>query len=178
MVVGVKYLITMTGPNSLSCQPVHYGIIVALVSWFCSLPRTFNMLSKLGAASAIFTFVSVLLAAVFATAEGKPAGYDPLVLGEPIVTAFPVPGTTLVAALNAFLNISYTFIGQITLPSFIAEMKDPRYLLVLLAVFHPALLTDDSPGISPRLFGPAPLQKSLFSASLGRSYMPALETST
>src|ERR1700753_2837122 len=28
--------------------------------------------------------------------------------------------------MNAFLNISYTFIGQITLPSFIAEMKEPR----------------------------------------------------
>lgn len=28
--------------------------------------------------------------------------------------------------MSAFLNISYTFIGQITLPSFIAEMKDPR----------------------------------------------------
>jgi hypothetical protein len=28
--------------------------------------------------------------------------------------------------MSAFLNISYTFIGQITLPSFIAEMKEPR----------------------------------------------------
>jgi len=28
--------------------------------------------------------------------------------------------------MNAFLNISYTFIGQITLPSFIAEMRNPR----------------------------------------------------
>ncbi|EEP81090.1 conserved hypothetical protein [Uncinocarpus reesii 1704] len=28
--------------------------------------------------------------------------------------------------MGAFLNISYTFIGQITLPSFIAEMKNPR----------------------------------------------------
>lgn len=27
--------------------------------------------------------------------------------------------------MSAFLNISYTFIGQITLPSFIAEMKNP-----------------------------------------------------
>jgi len=28
--------------------------------------------------------------------------------------------------MSAFLNISYTFIGQITLPSFIAEMKNPK----------------------------------------------------
>ena len=27
--------------------------------------------------------------------------------------------------MSAFLNISYTFIGQITLPSFIAEMRNP-----------------------------------------------------
>jgi len=69
------------------------------------------MLSKLGLASAFFTFISVLLAAVFAGVEGKPARYNPLTLGEPIVTAFPVPGTTFVVTLNAFLNISYTFIG-------------------------------------------------------------------
>lgn len=42
------------------------------------------------------------------------------------MTAIPIAGTTFVAGMNAFLNISYTFIGQITLPSFIAEMRDPR----------------------------------------------------
>lgn len=46
--------------------------------------------------------------------------------GEPKVLAFPPSGTTYVAAMGAFLNISYTFIGQITLPSFIAEMKEPQ----------------------------------------------------
>lgn len=126
VVVGVRYLDTMSGPSNISCRTIVYAIIVTLVCWACSLPRTFNMLSKIGTASAVFTFISVLLAAVFAGAEGKPAHYDPATLGEPIVTAFPVAGTTFVAALNAFLNISYTFIGQITLPSFIAEMEDPR----------------------------------------------------
>ena len=42
------------------------------------------------------------------------------------MTTIPLKGTTFVAGMNAFLNISYTFIGQITLPSFIAEMKEPR----------------------------------------------------
>jgi hypothetical protein len=42
------------------------------------------------------------------------------------VTAIPIKGTTFVAGMNAFLNISYTFIGQITLPSFIAEMRNPK----------------------------------------------------
>jgi hypothetical protein len=94
------------------------------------------MLSKIGTASAIFTFISVVLAAIFAGIESHPAGWhaDPNYItpagvhqgGPPIVTALPVKGTTFVAAMNAFLNISYTFIGQITIPSFIAEMKNPK----------------------------------------------------
>ena len=45
--------------------------------------------------------------------------------GAPQVLVVPLAGTTFVSGMNAFLNISYTFIGQITLPSFIAEMKNP-----------------------------------------------------
>lgn len=101
------------------------------------MPRTFSALSKLAALSALFTFISVILAAAFAGAEGKhgTAGYNPdpnhitaaglNIGGEPLVLVIPAAGTTFVAGMNAFLNISYTFIGQITLPSFIAEMKNP-----------------------------------------------------
>lgn len=139
VLVGAKYLNTMVGGESsaIACQTVSFGILVAIISWLCSLPRTFDMLSKLGTASAIFTFISVLLATIFAGIEAHPAGYSAtpgvspatgaaLPFGNPIVNAIPLPSTTFVAGLNAFLNISYTFIGQITLPSFIAEMKDPR----------------------------------------------------
>jgi hypothetical protein len=107
-----------------------------VVSFVCSLPRTFNTLSKAGAVSAFFTFISVLLAAIFAGAEDHPNGYTPTPShyntkgvfvpgGAPQVLAVPIAGTTFVSGMNAFLNISYTFIGQITLPSFIAEMKNP-----------------------------------------------------
>ncbi|KAL9115426.1 MAG: hypothetical protein Q9227_000747 [Pyrenula ochraceoflavens] len=109
---------------------------MALISWVCSLPRTFNTLSKLATVSAFTTFISVLLAAIFAGIEDHPAGYNPdpnhinklgvKVGGAPVVLAVPAAGTTFVSGMNAFLNISYTFIGQITLPSFIAEMKEPR----------------------------------------------------
>ena len=128
VLVGAKYLNTMTADDetAIACRTVSFSAIVAIVCWLCSLPRTFNMLSKIGTASAIFTFVSVLLATVFAGVQSHPAGFDPEKLGYPIYTAFPTAGTTFVAGMNAFLNISYTFIGQITLPSFIAEMKDPR----------------------------------------------------
>jgi hypothetical protein len=123
--------------DNVACRTISYSIIVMIVCWLSSLPRTFDMLSKLGVGSAIFTFLSVLLATVFAGVQAHPKGYDPRdtyldstgvsrVGGNPIVTAFPLASTTFVAAMNAFLNISYTFIGQITLPSFIAEMRDPR----------------------------------------------------
>jgi len=127
VLVGAKYLNTMTASDDVGgCRTVMFSVIVALISWICSLPRTFDMMAKLGTASAIFTFISVLLAAIFAGIQDHPFGYDPAKLGEPIVTAIPVKGTTFVNGMSAFLNISYTFIGQITLPSFIAEMRDPR----------------------------------------------------
>jgi len=127
----------MTAGDDVGCRTVTFGIVVTIICWLFSLPRTFDMLSKLGTASAFFTFVSVILATAFAAVQTHPAGYDPrsnyttaagatAIGGDPIVTAVPVLGTTFVNGLGAFLNISYTFIGQITLPSFIAEMRDPR----------------------------------------------------
>lgn len=120
--VGAQYLNTIT--NHSACTVV-FSLVVAIISLFFSLPRTFNTLSKVATLSALFTFISVMLAAIFAGIQLHPAGYSPAE-GEPLVTAFPVPGTTFVKALCAFLNISYTFIGQITLPSFISEMEEPR----------------------------------------------------
>lgn len=97
---------------------------MAVISWVCSLPRTFSTLAKIATLSAFFTFISVMLATIFAGIEPHPEGYPSL--GEPQVLAVPLAGTTFVSGLNAFMNISYTFIGQITLPSFIAEMKNPK----------------------------------------------------
>lgn len=125
--VGAKYLNTMT--NGGLCT-IAFSAIMATVSWLCSLPRTFDALSKLATLSAFFTFVSVMLAAIFAGIEDHPGGatadtYWPK-LGPVEVHAFPPPGTTFIVGMNAFMNISYTFIGQITIPSFIAEMKEPK----------------------------------------------------
>lgn len=90
-----------------------------------SLPRTFRALSKLGAFSAIFTFISIILVVIFAAIEEHPYKWDEK-SPEPIVLAVPAPGTSFAVGLSAFLNISFTFIGQITLPSLIAEMEEPR----------------------------------------------------
>ena len=114
---------------------VGFAAIGAVVAFIASLPRTFDTLSKIASLSALFTFISVILAAIFAGIESHPAGYNPdpnhinvagvKMGGNPLVLVIPAAGTTFVSGMNAFLNISYTFIGQITLPSFIAEMKNP-----------------------------------------------------
>jgi hypothetical protein len=134
LVIG-RYLNTMSGHAICT---IGFAAIGAVASWLCSMPRTFNALAHLATASALFTFISVILATAFAGAEGKhgtaqyspvPSHYDAsgkfVPGGEPLVLAVPQAGTTYVAGMEAFMNIAYTFIGQITLPSFIAEMKNP-----------------------------------------------------
>ncbi|KAL2858319.1 transmembrane amino acid transporter protein-domain-containing protein [Aspergillus pseudodeflectus] len=120
--VGAEYLNTISGHGTCT---IVFSLITAIVSLVCSIPRTFNTLSKVATISAFATFVSVMLAVIFSAIEDHPAGYS-LADGDPIVRATPAPGTTFVSGMSAFLNISYTFIGQITLPSFIAEMKEPK----------------------------------------------------
>jgi hypothetical protein len=119
--VGAKWWNTITGHGLCT---IGFSAITAAISFFFSLPRTFSGLAKVATFSAIFTFISVILAAAFSGAGKHPAGYPDL--GEPRVFAVPEAGTTFVAGMSAFMNISYTFIGQITLPSFIAEMKNPK----------------------------------------------------
>jgi hypothetical protein len=119
--VGAKWWNTITGHGTCT---IVFAAITAIISFVASLPRTFSTLATIATGSAAFTFVSVILAAAFSGVDGKPAGYPSL--GEPTVYAVPPAGTTFVLGMSAFMNISYTFIGQITLPSFIAEMKDPK----------------------------------------------------
>ncbi|BCS25830.1 putative neutral amino acid permease [Aspergillus puulaauensis] len=123
--VGAEYLNTVSGGGVCT---IVFAVVTAVASLICSVPRTFNTLSKVATFSALATFVSVLLAIIFVGIEDHPAGYntEDVGFGDPIVKAIPAAGTTYVQGMSAFLNISYTFIGQITLPSFIAEMKEPK----------------------------------------------------
>ncbi|KAL4895931.1 transmembrane amino acid transporter protein-domain-containing protein [Aspergillus ambiguus] len=120
--VGAEYLNTMT--DHAMCT-IAFALITAIVSFLFSLPRTFSALSKVATFSAAFTFLSLLLAMVFAGIEDHPFSWSPE-KGEPVVILIPERGTTFVQGVSAFLNICFTFIGQITLPSFIAEMKEPN----------------------------------------------------
>ncbi|KZS95173.1 hypothetical protein SISNIDRAFT_439216 [Sistotremastrum niveocremeum HHB9708] len=119
--VGAKLLNTLS--NGAECTIV-FSAIAAILCFFVTLPRTLSQLSILGSFSAVTMGIAVLLAIIFSGVQSHPAGY---IAGEaPLVTAWPVKGTTFVTAMGAFLNITYTFVGQITLPSFIAEMKEPK----------------------------------------------------
>lgn len=120
--MGAEYLNTMS--DHTVCT-IAFAVITAMICFIFSLPRTFSGLSKLATASAFFTFVSILLVTIFAGIEDHPYNHGKAT-EKPVISAFPVPGTTFGQGLAAFLNISFTFIGQITLPSFIAEMKEPR----------------------------------------------------
>ncbi|KAJ7460949.1 transmembrane amino acid transporter protein-domain-containing protein [Mycena galericulata] len=119
--VGAKLLNTLS--NSALCT-IGFSAITAVICCITSLPRTLNQLSGLGTFSAVTMGIAVLLAIVFSGIQSEPFGY---ISGEPpIVSKFPIAGTTFVSGMSAFLNISYTLIGQITIPSFIAEMKEPK----------------------------------------------------
>jgi len=122
VLVGAKLLNTLS--NGAECTII-FSFITIIICFFVSLPRTLAGLSGLGTFSAITMGIAVILAVIFSGIQSNPAGFTEA-LGAPIVTVGPVPGTTYVVGMSAFLNITYTFVGQITLPSFIAEMKDPR----------------------------------------------------
>lgn len=57
--------------------------------------------------------------------QDAPAGYMP---DMPVtIRAFAAPGTTFVEGFNAVLNIVYTFVGQILIPSYVDDMKQVKY---------------------------------------------------
>ncbi|KAF5345039.1 hypothetical protein D9758_010420 [Tetrapyrgos nigripes] len=121
VLVGAKLLNTLS--NSAQCTTV-FMVISAIVCFVISLPRTLEQMSGMGVFAAVTMGIAVLLAIIFAGIQDHPFGYIPG--SEPIVTVIPVSGTTFVSGMSAFLNITYTLVGQAMIPSFIAEMKNPK----------------------------------------------------
>lgn len=97
-----------------------------------SLPRTLKHVSVMSIFSAVFMGIAIILSLVYSGIEAHPGkGYGPKGkypgLG-PVKThaGFPDPDLTFVNGLNAVLNITFLWIGQILYPSFIAEMRRPQ----------------------------------------------------
>jgi hypothetical protein len=85
--------------------------------------------------------IAILLFLVFAGIEEAPLyGYNGDYPTDGLVRtyAFPLPGTTWVACMNAVLNITFLWVPQILFPTFIAEMERPqdfpKSLAVLVAI--------------------------------------------
>lgn len=103
---------------------IGFAGLIGLSCAICTLPRQFSQLSWLGWMSAIFMFISVLLAMIFAGIQGTPNGYS--AADGPVRVLAGASTPDFISQFNAMLNITYTLIGQITLPSFIADMKNPK----------------------------------------------------
>ncbi|PWN41759.1 hypothetical protein IE81DRAFT_324256 [Ceraceosorus guamensis] len=122
---------TLTGSEVLNVLSDHgtctlvFSIVVLIVCFLGTLPRKLDQVAILGVVSAICMFISIVLVIVFTGIIGKnPAGLKP---DEPVrITAWAPEGTTFVEGFNAFLNILFTWVGQIMYPSFISEMKNPN----------------------------------------------------
>lgn len=142
VLTGAKYFNTVSD-NSTICSIV-FAVVTMIICFLLSLPRTFSSLSSVAYFSAVTMFIAVILSMIFAGIQDHPNGYDKL--HEPVHwNLWPEKGTTFVSGMSAFLNIVYTFVGQITYPSFISQMKRPKdfkkalYIVTLCEVLTFAL---------------------------------------
>lgn len=127
----IQGLHTLTGSEILNVLSEHgtctlvFSIVIMIICFLLTLPRKMENVAMMGIISAISMGIAILLVLIFTGIQGKePAGFDP---AEPVrITAFAPEGTTFVDGFNAFLNIVFTWVGQICYPSFIAEMKNPE----------------------------------------------------
>ncbi|CAI6084216.1 unnamed protein product [Clonostachys chloroleuca] len=112
------------------------GLVATFLCLLCSLPRTLKVLSRFSMAAVASTVTCVVLAMIFIVNQGGPVDSSGQTKGSAnaviakgrmiVFSAWPSPDATFKDIMVAFLGIAFAFIGQITLPSFIAEMKDPR----------------------------------------------------
>lgn len=127
VLVGAKYFNTIIDnydlPGGKHICSVIFAVVTTVICFLLSLPRTFSSMSSIGYFSAATMFIAVVLAMAFAGVQDHPYKYN----GDPVVYhLWPKKGTTYVEAMGAVLNIVYTFVGQITYPSFISQMKKPE----------------------------------------------------
>lgn len=146
VLVGAKYFNTIADNTGEAggrdiCSIV-FAVVTTILCFLISLPRTFSSLLSIAYFSAITMFIAVVLSMVFAGVQHHPYKYN----GDPVkYHLWPVEGTTYVDAMGAVLNIVYTFVGQITYPSFISQMKHPKafkkalYIVTLAQVITFAL---------------------------------------
>jgi len=126
-IMGLHVLSGAVALNTLSdgglCTVV-WCVIMTVAMVVLSIPRELNQVAILGFIAAGTMFIAFLLCLIFLGTQAGPAGWT---TGAAItVRAWALPGTTFTAGFNAFLNITYTFVGQILIPSYVDDMKRPE----------------------------------------------------
>ncbi|KDN52260.1 hypothetical protein K437DRAFT_221056 [Tilletiaria anomala UBC 951] len=124
---GAEIINTLvTSPGSGWCS-VALSVIVMVLCAVATLPRQLNQVAVMGIASAASMAISILLVLIFTGIQGRhPAGVDASSSAPVLLTVWAPEGITFVEGFNAALSITFLWIGQITYPTFIAEMRDPR----------------------------------------------------
>lgn len=129
--VFIMGLHTLTGSEILNTLSDHgtctlvFSLVIMIASILLTLPRKLEQLTILGIISAASMFIAIMLTMIFTGIQGAP-DVESMDLGKVYITAFAPKGTSFVNGLSAFLNIVFTWVGQIMYPTFIAEMRDPR----------------------------------------------------
>ena len=134
VLTGAKILNTLSDHSQCT---VVFSIIVMLMGIVMSAPRTLRHISFMSMFSAACMAMAILLFLIFAGIEDAPlyGYYGDYPTDGPVRTyAFPLPGTTWVACMNAVLNITFLWVPQILFPTFIAEMERPQDFPKALAV--------------------------------------------
>jgi hypothetical protein len=153
VLTGAKILNTL---SDHSLCTVVFSVITMIMGIVMSLPRTLRHVSFMSMFSGKFHLQSylrlpnayssipaacmglaILLFLIFAGIEDAPLyGYNGDYPTDGLVKtyAFPLPGTTWVACMNAVLNISFLWVPQILFPTFISEMERPQDFPKSLAV--------------------------------------------
>lgn len=113
----IQGLHTLTGSEILNVLSEHgtctlvFSIIIMIVCFLLTLPRKMENVAMLSIVSALSMFIAILLVMIFTGVQGRnPVGMD---AGPPTITAWAPEGTTFVDGFNAFLNIVFTWVGQI-----------------------------------------------------------------
>lgn len=134
ILTGAKVLNTL---SDHSLCTVVFSVIVMIMGIIMSIPRTLRHVSFMSMFSAACMGIAIILFMVFAGIEDAPLyGYngDYPTDGKVYTYAFPLPGTTWVACMNAVLNITFLWVPQILFPTFISEMERPQDFPKALAV--------------------------------------------
>lgn len=114
---------------SVPFSPTLVGCLIGAFCCFCfSLPPSLAYHAKAAFLAVACTVLGICMTVISAGIQYRATNSaDGLSDGPPAVSLWPKPVASLQSIMVAFLNIAFALVSQITFPSFIAEMKEPRY---------------------------------------------------